>query len=252
MSAQSDFALIGPLLPDAMRLFIREEVDSTNDEVKRLGIAGAADGMIVIADKQTAGRGRRGAAWVSPPGEALAFSLLVRPTEPMALWPRLALASGLAVAEALEAHGVIAGIKWPNDVWVGGRKICGVLVEAAGNFAIIGIGVNVNIAGFPEALADTATSLRLETGQPLDRAEVLASILRRLDHRRHQIGAGYPALLDAVRTRCVLTGKRIRLVAADGPREGFCEGIGPGGELLLSTPNGLEHLLQADEVRVLE
>lgn len=251
MSAHSDFAEIGPLLPDAVRLFIREEVGSTNDEVKRLGTAGAADGVVVLTDRQTAGRGRRGAAWVSPPGEALAFSMLARPAEPMALWPRLALASGLAVAEALEAHGVTAGIKWPNDVWVDGRKICGVLVEAAGDFAIIGIGVNVNVAEFPAELATTATSLRIETGEKLDRAEVLASILRRLDHRRRQIGAEYPSLLDAVRSRCVLTGKRIRLLAADGPREGFCEGIGASGELLLSTQNGLERLLQADEVRIL-
>ena len=154
------------------------------------------------------------------------------------------------MAEALEFHGVTAGIKWPNDVWVDGRKICGVLVESGGSHVVIGIGVNVNVGEFPAELADSATSLRLETGEPVDRAGVLAEILRRLDVRRYQIGADFPLLLDAVRSRCVLTGEHIRLMAADGPREGFCEGIGEGGELLLSVNGRLERLLQADEVRV--
>lgn len=251
MNPAAEFSTIGPLLPDSMRLFVREEVDSTNDEIRRLARASAADGTVVLADRQTAGRGRRGAAWVCPPGQALAFSVLVRPTEPKALWPRLALAAGLAVAEALETGGVSCGIKWPNDVWIGGRKICGVLVEAGSDFAIIGIGVNVNVPSFPEELSGSATSLLLETGEPQDRAGVLASILRRLEIRRHQIDADYARLLDAVRSRCVLTGRRLSLHAADGPRVGFCEGIGAGGELLLSGPNGLERLLQADEVRIL-
>jgi len=252
MSAASEFGSIGPLLPDAMRLMIRDEVDSTNDEVRRLAAIGYGDGTVVIADRQTAGRGRRGAAWVCPPGESLAFSVLVRPAEPKALWPRLALAAGLAVAEALEIHGVSAGIKWPNDVWVEGKKICGVLVEAGGDFAIIGIGVNVNVAGFPEDLVATATSLLLETGEAASRSDVLAEVLRRLDLRRHQIGADFSRLVDAVRNRCVLTGKHIRLLAADGPREGFCEGIGSGGELLVSRDGVVERILQADEVRILD
>jgi len=252
MNAVAEFTAIGPLLPDGMRLFIREEIDSTNDEVRRLAEAGAADGAVVIANRQTSGRGRRGAAWVCPPGEALAFSILARPAEPVGLWPRLALAAGLAVAEALEQHGVMAGIKWPNDVWVDGRKICGVLVESGGSHVVIGIGVNVNVGEFPAELAYSATSLRLETGEPVDRAGVLAEILRRLDVRRHQIGVDFPLLLDAVRSRCVLTGSRIRLISTDGPREGFCEGIGAGGELLVSVDGKLERILQADEVRVVE
>ncbi len=126
------------------------------------------------------------------------------------------------------------------------------LVEAGSDFAIIGIGVNVNVPSFPDELADTATSLLLETGEPSERAGVLASILRRLEIRRHQIDRGYALLLDAVRSRCVLTGHRLSLNAADGPRIGFCEGIGAGGELLLSGANGLERLMQADEVRILD
>jgi BirA family biotin operon repressor/biotin-[acetyl-CoA-carboxylase] ligase len=249
MNAPSDLSSAGPLLPDSMRLFIRGEVDSTNDEIKRLGLHGSPDGTVLIADRQTSGRGRRGAKWVCPPGEALAFSVLVRTPEPKALWPRLALAAGLAVAEALESYGIEAGIKWPNDVWVNGRKICGVLVEAEQDFAIIGIGLNVNPLAFPEELATTATSLAIETGHVVDRAEVLAAVLQRLERSRHMIGADFSHLLQAIRERCVLTGKRIRLQAADGQREGFCEGIGDAGELLLSIHGQVERILQADEIR---
>jgi len=251
MSLVDEFTRVGPLLPEPFRLMVRDEVDSTNDEVRRLAEAGAPDGRVVIADRQTAGRGRRGAAWVSPTGEALAFSVLVRPGEPKALWPRLALAAGLAVAEGLESFGVAAGIKWPNDVWIAGRKVSGVLVEAGADFAVIGIGVNVNVTEFPPVLEAVATSLRLETGAAVDRAAVLAEILRRLEGWRRQIGGGFPELLAAVRSRCVLTGRRVTLTAADGPRAGVVAGIGDGGELLLRSERGLERLLQADEVRVI-
>jgi BirA family biotin operon repressor/biotin-[acetyl-CoA-carboxylase] ligase len=250
MNAAIEFASIGPLLPDPLRLMVRDEIDSTNDEIRRLAEAGAPDGRIVVADRQTAGRGRRGTAWVCPPGEALAFSVLMRPAEPKGLWPRLALAAGLAVAEGLETFGVAAGIKWPNDVWIAGKKVCGVLAEAGGDFVVVGIGVNVNVTAFPEELSSIATSLRLESGIVVNRAEVLLALLRRLEFRRRQIGEGFDELLDAVRSRCLLTGKEVALRAADGRREGIVEGIGDGGELLLRGPNGIERLWQADEVRL--
>lgn len=250
MSSTAEFASVGPSLPDPMRLMVRDDVDSTNDEIRRLAEAGAPDGRIVVADRQTAGRGRRGTAWVCPPGEALAFSVLMRPPGPKGLWPRLALAAGLAVAEGLETFGVAAGIKWPNDVWIGGKKVCGVLAEAGADFVVVGIGVNVNVTAFPEELSSIATSLRLETGIEANRAEVLLAILYRLELRRHQIGDDFPALLDAVRSRCVLTGKEVALQAADGRREGVIEGIGDGGELLLRGAAGVERLWQADEVRL--
>jgi BirA family biotin operon repressor/biotin-[acetyl-CoA-carboxylase] ligase len=154
------------------------------------------------------------------------------------------------VAEGLETFGVAPGIKWPNDVWIDGKKVCGVLAEAGADFVVVGIGVNVNVVAFPEDLSSTATSLRLETGVVVNRAEVLLAILRRLEYRRHQIGEGFDELLDAVRSRCVLTGKEVTLQAADGRREGRVEGIGEGGELLLRGPSGIERLWQADEVRL--
>ncbi|MEY3895034.1 MAG: hypothetical protein RLZZ214_553 [Verrucomicrobiota bacterium] len=249
--SREDFNAAAADFPDPFRLLIRESVESTNDEVRTLAQAGAADGLVVLAERQTAGRGRRGAAWFSPTGESLAFSVLLRPDESKALWPRLALAAGLAVAEAVEACGVQAGIKWPNDVWISQRKVAGILVEAGSNFAVVGIGLNVNTTGFPPEVSEIATSLKIETMQNFSRAEVLASVIQKFSARRQQIDHDFDELLSAVRLRCVLTGKRVSLTTANGPRTGIVEGIAAGGELLLRTVDGLERLIQADEVRVL-
>src|SRR6478735_9128147 len=113
--SREDFTRVAADFPEPFRLLVRESVESTNDEVRILAQTGAPDGLVVLAERQTAGRGRRGAAWFSQAGESLAFSVLLRPDEPKALWPRLALAAGLAVTEAVESFGTQPGIKWPND-----------------------------------------------------------------------------------------------------------------------------------------
>lgn len=247
-----DFASAAANFPDPFRLMVREKSASTNDDVRLLGIDGAASGLVLLALEQSTGRGRRGAAWFSPVGESLAFSILIRPQESKALWPRLALATGLAVAEAIESFGIEAGIKWPNDVWIRGRKVAGILVEAGNDFAVIGIGLNVNTLEFPEAVAGIATSLDLETGRGHSREDVLGAIIRRFAIRHAQIGADFGELIAVVRQRCVLTGHRVSLTTSSGPRCGTIEGIAPGGELVLRTEMGLENLIQADEVRILD
>lgn len=246
-----DFASAAARFPDPFRLLLRDKAGSTNDELRALAENGAPDGLVLLAMEQTAGRGRRGAVWFAPPGESLAFSILVRPEEPKALWPRLALATGLAVAEAAEAFGVAAGIKWPNDVWFSGRKAAGILVEAGRDFVIVGIGLNVNTTGFPDAVADIATSLKLETGTETPRPEVLAGIVNRFASRRTGIGLGFPDLMESVRERCVLHGRRISLQTAQGAMEGIAAGISDSGELLLRTAEGTRALIQADEVRII-
>ena len=233
-------------IPAPFRLLRLDSVDSTNDEIRRRALTGEAEGLVLVAERQTAGRGRRGAAWFSPPGESLAFSILLRPAEPKVLWPRLALAAGLAVAEAL---GSQAGVKWPNDVWIRRRKVAGILIEAGPDFAVVGIGVNINLMDFPDGIL--ATSLRLETGQDHCSEEVMEQILRRFELHRLQIGADFEFILNEVRLRCVLTGRRVTLTTASGPRAGWMEGIAAGGELLLRTERGIEKLIQADEVRLM-
>jgi BirA family biotin operon repressor/biotin-[acetyl-CoA-carboxylase] ligase len=248
---REDFNTAAADFPDPFRLLVRGSVESTNDELRTLAQAGAPDGLILLTEQQTAGRGRRGAAWFSPTGESLAFSILLRPSEPKSLWPRFSLATGLAVAEAIETCGLQAGIKWPNDVWIGRRKAAGILVEAGTDFVIIGIGLNVNSTRFPEEVAEIATSLRLESSRNFSRAEVLAALVRKFANRSRQIDHEFGELLSAVRQRCVLTGNRVSLTTSSGLRTGVIEGIADGGELLLRTDAGLERLLQADEVRLL-
>jgi BirA family biotin operon repressor/biotin-[acetyl-CoA-carboxylase] ligase len=239
------------LFPEPFRLRVRETAASTNDEVRALAQDGAPDGLVLLALQQTTGRGRRGAPWFSDSATSLAFSILVRPPEPKPLWPRLALAAGLAVAEAVEASGLSAGIKWPNDVWIGQRKVAGILVEAGTDFAIVGIGLNVNTRNFPAEVADIATSLCLESQHDHARPDVLTAIIRHFALRRSQIGGGFAELLDSVRQRCVLTGRKVSLTSAGKPLTGTVEGIAPGGELLLRSATGLQCLIQADEIRVI-
>ena len=237
-------------LPAPFRLLVMESAGSTNDEVRALAAAGEPGDLVLLALTQTRGRGRRGAAWVSPAGEALAFSILIRPEEPKALWPRLALATGLAVAEALESFGPATGIKWPNDVWIRGRKVAGILVEAGPDFVIVGIGININNRRFPAEISDIATSLALSTDLTYSLSDVLGAVIRRFAVRHRQIGAGFDVMLDSVRQRCVLTGHPVSLTTSGGTRTGTVEGIAPGGELMLRTANGIENLIQADEVRL--
>jgi len=237
--------------PDPFRLLVRGISASTNDDLESLAGDGAGDGLVLLALEQTAGRGRRGAPWFSAPGESLAFSILVRPDEPKALWPRLALAAGLAVAQALESFGPACGIKWPNDVWIGGRKVAGILVEAGQDHVVVGIGLNVNTHRFPGEVAAIATSLRMETGITHSRPEVLAAVIRRFATHRQAINQGFPEIIRAVSERCVLSGRRVSLLTAKGRVTGTVESIAPGGELLLRTDGGIRRLMQADEIRIL-
>ena len=247
----NDFSAAAAGFPEPFRLLIRDSVSSSNDELRTLADAGAPDGLVLLAELQTAGRGRRGAAWFAPPGESLAFSILVRPEHPKALWPRLALAAGLAVAEAVESFGPSAGIKWPNDVWIHGRKVAGILVEAGRDFAIVGIGLNVNTAEFPAEIAGIATSLHIETRTAHPPQDVLGAVVRRFAIHRHAIGADFGQVMAAVRSRCVLTGRQVSLLTAKGGETGSVEGLADGGELLLRNSQGIQRLMQADEIRIL-
>ncbi len=246
----SEFSDIAAQLPDPFRLLWRESVGSTNDELRKLAEQGMAEGLVLVADEQIAGRGRRGAVWISPKGENIACSILLKPTLPKALWHRLSLVTGLAVAEVLENYVPLAEIKWPNDVKVGGKKIAGILVEAGKDFVIIGIGINVNSTNFPDELA--ATSLHELTGRTYSRAEILQELVTRMSRYANQINQGYEDALKSIRERCALTGHFVSYLVADQRREGMVRGIGSGGELMVETEGRLEALVQVDEVRILD
>ncbi|MDX1531042.1 MAG: biotin--[acetyl-CoA-carboxylase] ligase, partial [Rhodothermales bacterium] len=161
---------------------------STNAEALTWAADGAAEGALVVAEAQTAGRGRLGRTWEAAPGRNLLVSLVLRPALPPERLGLVPLAAGLAVAEAVEAAvpPLCPRLKWPNDLLLGGRKACGVLLEGrtggrAPSAVALGIGLNVNQTAFPDALAERATSLHLEAGRPVERAALLAALLERLE-----------------------------------------------------------------------
>lgn len=244
----NEFAEAAAMMPDPYRLLWKKEVRSTNDELRNLAEDGMAGGLVLLAESQTSGRGRRGATWFSPAGEGLAFSILLRPEAPKPFWSRLSLVAGLAVAEALERSIPMAEIKWPNDVMVADKKIAGILVEAENDFVIVGIGINVNTTSFPNELP--ATSLALEKGGQVERSKVLLDVIERLSLHAERLGTEFEETMLSIRRRCWLTGKQVNFISGGVPKAGLVNGLGSGGELLLKTGAGLEAIVQADEVRV--
>jgi len=238
------------------------ETGSTNDDARSLALAGAGHGVMVVTDAQRAGRGRRGAAWVSPLQRNLLCSVILRPALPFEQWPRITHACALAVSEALEGvPGLpLPQIKWPNDIYVSSKKVCGILVESMldsrGAFAIAGVGVNLNLTAsdLPEELRDTATSVWLERGgREVSREEFAIRFHRRLMAQCERVLDHFTAILSDCAARSFLTGKRVRLTVAGTEREGTVTGTGPEGELLLRNDDGSGELIaSADFVRAIE
>lgn len=211
-------------------------VDSTNERAKSLARGGAPHGTIVTADEQTAGRGRQGRTWAARPGSAILTSLIVRELDERHLL--LPLGAAVAVCEAAEACAPVScTIKWPNDVWIDGRKLAGILVEGRPQegWAVIGVGLNVSAApaDFPPELSATATSLAIESParEPPSRADVLSALLAALDTRLEQ---GPPQILHDWRRRDALRGCRI----AWNGGEGTAAGVDDAGALLVDTAAG--------------
>jgi BirA family transcriptional regulator, biotin operon repressor / biotin---[acetyl-CoA-carboxylase] ligase len=231
-----------------------DTTDSTQSEAQRLAAAGAPEGTVVTARHQRAGRGRRGHDWWDAPGQSLLVSVLLRPVGPVTTAPQLSLVGGLAVADALAAVASVPGrIRWPNDLLVDGRKVCGILPEASSDGAgrlhhvILGIGVNLAQTAFPEALADRATSLRLVTGRAPDADVVLAAVLEQL--ARHydawRVG-GFAVLRAAWLERSTLPGQLVRL--PDGS-DGVGVDVGDDGVLRARARDGrLVHIVSGGTV----
>ena len=237
-----------------------ESTGSTNDVAARLAESGADEGTIVVAAGQTAGRGRHGRVWFSPPGAGLYVSVIVRPVSdesndenPAAL---LTLASGVAIAEAVRAvTGLPAEIKWPNDVLIGGRKLAGILAEAAVQagrlqFVVVGFGVNLQPAAYPPELAPRVTSIEAETFRPADRAVLVAEILAAMSERCADLRAGrFDAILSAWRRLAPsLPGARVEWESPAGVVRGRAEDIDRHGALLVRVDGKLERIV-AGEVR---
>lgn len=222
--------------------------DSTNARARELAEAGAPGGLVVTADEQDAGRGRHGRSWFARPGSALLYSALLRPLGDRPLLP---LAVPLAVCEVAESSASVeCGVKWPNDVWVGTRKLAGVLIESrfeqgGGGWAVIGVGLNLTVGRdeLPHELRETATSLAIESGAgpaPDDARRILGDALERW------VEAEPAAILEGFRSRDALAGRRISWDEGAGT----AAGIDDSGHLLVDTDEGERRALGAGEVHL--
>jgi BirA family biotin operon repressor/biotin-[acetyl-CoA-carboxylase] ligase len=230
---------------------------STSDEVARRAVLGAQEGLLIATDAQTKGRGRRGRAWHSPPGENLYFSLLLRPRLPPHRVVPVTLVAGATLAQALGALGFSPRLKWPNDVLLAGpgglRKVAGILAEMSTEGSqvrhmVLGIGVNVNIRSFPAELAGQAVSLAMTRGGPVDRLRVMAEIVNRFE-------PSYLELVTAGPTTALASWRQFGLfgqpcwVQVEGRRvEAFAEGVDEGGALIARTTDGARVPIHAGEI----
>lgn len=242
-----------------MTRLVLDSCASTNDEARRIADEGAEAFSHVIAGTQTAGRGRAGHGWSSPPGAGLYLSVVLRPDLPLEKLPLCTIAVGVAVAETVAEACGSAGLKWPNDVLVNGRKICGVLCESAGAGAdgrqcvIAGIGLNVNAkpSDLPPRVIFPATSLAIETGRTFSNRSLAGGILARLRARIAELeGADGAARIVAAASR--LDALRGRRIAVDGENAGTDEGVAPSGALLARGDDGALREIHAGSVSLAE
>jgi BirA family biotin operon repressor/biotin-[acetyl-CoA-carboxylase] ligase len=228
---------------------------STNEKALEHGAAGVSEGLVIVAEEQSEGRGRHGRNWYSPGGTGLYFSILLRPRCPQERLSLLPVAAGIGVAGGLEKLGVgDVGIKWPNDVQISGRKVAGILVEsrqaADGMFAVAGVGLNVAGREFPPELADTATSLLLATGTEHSNEEVLSLMLGEIERFYSDLCLGRnDELVSRLRRFDVLRGRRVR-VNAGKALTGRALGIDDEGRLIVQTEDGQEHFINSGEVEL--
>lgn len=258
LQAALSSALTGCLV--GSRLVCLDSIDSTNTEAKRQAARGAAEGLVILSDRQTAGRGRAGRSFHSPSGCGLYLSALLRPTLLPEQLANFTAWTAVAVCNAVESVcGVRPQIKWTNDLVLNGKKLCGILTELVINQItgmpdglVVGIGINVNhkAEDFSEDIRSMATSLALELGRPVDRTRLAAEVIRALD----RIYAGFPtdkaACLDQYRADCLTVGKPVRLITPVSSREAVATGIDEEFRLLVTYPDGTRDAIATGEVSV--
>lgn len=245
------------------RLIFFESTGSTNPDAKRFAEEGAPHGTTVVADRQTAGRGRRGRSWESPAGSSIYFTIVIRPSFSPEKASMVTLVMALSVAEAIhELTGLDTGIKWPNDIVVNGKKVVGILTEMSMTpemneiqFLVAGVGVNVNQGSaeeFPQELRETATSLKMESGRQVDRAGLLARILARFeeDYEAFERALTLSVLKERYESRLVGRDAMVRVLDPAGEYTGISRGITDTGELVVEKETGETVLVYAGEVSV--
>lgn len=237
---------------------VMKTVDSTNLEAKRLAEAGASHGTLVTAEEQTSGKGRRGRSWISVPGQGVWMSFVLRPDIELENSSMLTLVAALAVEKGIkDAAGIDGRIKWPNDVLVNGKKVCGILTELSAqmdelNYIVVGIGINANIGQFPEEVRDKATSLLAETGETVDRTRLLCQVLKHFEHEYEQFKKteDFSELMEEYNGFLAHFGQEIKVVR--GKDEYICRsgGINRRGELRVEDSLGRTQEIFSGEVSI--
>ncbi len=235
-----------------------DATDSTNAQAKRLAEAHAPHGTLVVSDRQDGGKGRRGRSWASPSGVGIWMSLILRPEIAPSSASMLTLAAALAVREGIrEETGLSPLIKWPNDLVLNGKKICGILTEMSTElmeiqYVITGIGINVNQREFPPEIRDTATSLSLEAGRSFRRSSLIAAILKAFekDYTAFLKTGDLSLLLEEYNACLVNRGKEVCILDPSGEYRAVAEGIDESGSLLVTLPDGTRREIISGEVSV--
>jgi BirA family biotin operon repressor/biotin-[acetyl-CoA-carboxylase] ligase len=248
------------LRPLGDRVLFFNRTGSTNDVALALASSADAEGAVVIADQQTTGRGRHGRTWFSPAGSGLYVSIVLRPSrarsEPHRATGLLTLAAGLALAEGIEAATALrVDIKWPNDLFVGRRKLSGILAESASSdpgSVVLGYGINVGSSAYPPELGDRATSLETELGRPIDRAALCAETLAAISQRYRDLLAGrFDAILDGWRNRAPGSrGAHVTWKTPSGSHSGVTAGIDDHGALLVRVNDRIERIVGGEVIWV--
>ena len=235
-----------------------DETDSTNNQAKAYGEKGEAHGTLFVADMQAAGKGRRGRVWVSPAGSSIYMTILLHPDVLPTKAPQLTLVMAMAVAEGIrKVTGLETKIKWPNDIIVHGRKVCGILTEMSTeidyiNYVVIGDGINVNQETFPEEIRDTATSLKIETGSSVRRSVLIATIMECFEqfYEVFMTTEDLSGLQERYNAMLVNLGREVRVLEPGNEYEAHALGINRTGELIVRTVDGQEKEIYAGEVSV--
>lgn len=245
----------------ARTLYYYAETDSTNIRIRHLAEEGAEEGCLAVADVQTAGRGRRGRSWITPAGEAIMMSLLLKPQIRPETAPMLTLVMALAVCSAIEEEtGLSAQIKWPNDIVVDNHKVCGILTEMNMESdyirdVVIGIGINTNQPtsdSFAEEFREHATSLRIECGHIVNRASLIANCMLKLEQLYDAFAKtnDLSLLQEEYAAHLINIGKGVKVMDPQGEYEGIACGINNKGELMVERGDGTTSLVYAGEVSV--
>lgn len=235
-----------------------DEIDSTNNRAKEAGDKKAAHGTLFVADKQVAGKGRRGRVWESPSGSSIYMTILLYPEVAPIKAPQLTLVMAIAVAEGIQAvTGLETKIKWPNDIVVNGKKICGILTEMSTeidyiNHVVIGVGINVNQDTFPEDIKSTATSLKLEAGKSVQRSELIAAVMKSFEncYETFMKTEDLSGLQELYNSMLVNKDREVKVLEPGNEYKAHALGINQTGELIVRTPDGEEKEIYAGEVSV--